>query len=104
MTLHSEIDPNDPWLGLNFLDPTSRERIRRDPHPLFDNLRRVDPVHRPVPPPRERVGRQRHLTVAALHLQPALDDGVLALRRRPLGAGRHWNVEAQSMVLRAIVF
>ena len=46
MTLHSEIDPNDPWLGLNFLDPASRERMRRDPYPLFDNLRRVDPVHR----------------------------------------------------------
>jgi cytochrome P450 len=46
VTLHSEIDPNDPWLGLNFLDPASRERIRRDPYPLFDNLRRVDPVHR----------------------------------------------------------
>jgi len=42
----SEIDPSDPWLGLNFLDPASRERIRRDPHPLFENLRRVDPVHR----------------------------------------------------------
>ena len=48
MTFHSEIeiDPNDPWLGLNFLDPASRERLRRDPHPLLDNLRRVDPVHR----------------------------------------------------------
>lgn len=46
MTLHPEIDPNDPWLGLNFLDPAARERIRRDPYPLFENLRRVDPVHR----------------------------------------------------------
>ena len=46
MTIHCEIDPNDPWLGLNFLDPASRERLRRDPYPLFDNLRRVDPVHR----------------------------------------------------------
>jgi cytochrome P450 len=45
VTSHSELDPNDPWLGLNFLDPVSRERIRRDPYPLFDNLRRVDPVH-----------------------------------------------------------
>ena len=46
MTFPLRVDPNDPWLGLNFLDPASRERIRRDPYPLFDNLRRVDPVHR----------------------------------------------------------
>jgi len=38
--------PDDPWHGVNFLDPTVRERLRRDPYPLLAHLREVAPVHR----------------------------------------------------------
>ncbi len=38
--------PDDPWHGVNFLDPAVRERVRRNPHPALAHLRRVAPVHR----------------------------------------------------------
>ena len=50
-----------------------------------------------------RIGRQRHLAVAALHRQAAFDDRELALGGRRRGRARERHVPAQAVVARPVL-
>ena len=43
--LSARAPAEDPWRGMNVLDPQIREQLRDDPYPFLHRLREIDPVN-----------------------------------------------------------